>query len=79
MFENKSFEGIYYSRFIASWMKATGCRIDHRFVNWLATLTINGKSIPQDVIKEIYDLGTNGKMELELSAQFYINRENEAV
>ena len=74
MFENKSFEGIYYSRFIASWINATGCEIDYRFKRWLATLTINGKSIPQEVIRDIYNFGTNGKMELEQSARNYIKQ-----
>lgn len=89
-FENKVYEGIHYSRFIASWYNAGGesinCvrRVNRRgeptklirgrvvFKNWLRTLTINGKPIPEDVINEIAEFGANGKLELETSAKAFI-------
>ena len=35
-------------------------------------MTINGKKIPEEVIREIYNLATNGKLELETSAKRYL-------
>lgn len=69
MFENKQFEGIYYSRFIASWTKKTQINPSYLiFKDWLRSLTINGRKMDEDVINEIYNLATNGKLELEKSA-----------
>ena len=75
MFKNKNFEGIYYSRFIASWHNVNGelsNRSSWQFEDWLRSLTINDKKIPDDIIREIVELGTNGKMELEHSAYEFI-------
>ena len=72
---NKEFEGIYYSRFIASWVNVGGSlkfRDAYLLKEWLRTLTINGKKIPEEVIREIYNLATNGKLELETSAKRYL-------
>jgi hypothetical protein len=63
-FENKIFEGIYYSRFIASWTNIRG-KVTPEIKVWLRTLTVNKKRIPEDVIQEIYGLGCDGKFELE--------------
>lgn len=71
-FENDTFEDIYYSRFIASWIKSGGGKIDYRFKEWLSSLTINDKKIPEDVIQRIYYLGTNGKMELEGNVKWFL-------
>lgn len=71
--ENKQFEGIHYTRFIMSWVNATGRPVNgnrKKFNKWLRGLTINGKSIPEEVIDEIYFIGSNGKLELERSARF---------
>ena len=72
MFENKTFEDIHYSRFIASWIRAGGKKCNYRFEDWLKTLTINGKAIPDEIVKEIVDLGSNGKMELEHVAEKFL-------
>lgn len=71
MFENKQFEGIYYSRFVASWFKH-GKGNWRKFRRWLRTLTVNGKPIPADVEQEIYDFATNGKLELEQSIDRFL-------
>jgi hypothetical protein len=76
MFENKIFEGIHYSRFIASWTNQVGI-VDYHFKDWLKSLTINGKVIPEEVIEEIYELGTNGKLELETSALIFLKNYKE--
>lgn len=73
MFENKVFEGIHYSRFIASWINKSGVGLGRQFIEWLKTLTINGRSIPDNVIREIYNFGTNGKLELEESARNFMS------
>lgn len=74
MFENKVYEGIYYSRFIASWYNSGGYRIhsyvdsDKRpnyFVRWLKQLRINEKTMPEEVIYDILEMATNGEYELE--------------
>lgn len=75
MFENKEFEGIYYSRFIASWIKVGGelrTRNAYLFKDWLRTLTINDKKIPEDIIMEIYNFATNGKLELQTLASRFL-------
>lgn len=79
MFENKDFEGIYYTRFIASWYNVGGkkIRFNDEFRSWLKTLTINGKSIPEDIIDEIIYLATNGKLELEVNARNFKNKFSE--
>ena len=70
-FENKTYERIHYSRFIASWINQGG-KFDRKgqiqFGDWLDTLTINGKAIPEEVIDDIIDFGSNGKLELQISA-----------
>lgn len=70
MFENKVFEDIHYSRFIASWMKTRG-KVNADFKDWLSSLVVNGKHIPDEVVQDIYNLGTNGKLELETSAKLF--------
>ena len=67
--ENKNFKGIYYSRFIASWFG--DWKTNWKFREWLENLEIDGEKIPEEVIMDIYNLGTNGKMELETNAKMF--------
>ena len=65
--------GIYYSRYIASWVNEGG-RLDHKglwdFKDWLKSLGLDDTEI-----KEITYLVKNGKLELETSArEFIMNR-----
>lgn len=76
MFENNTFEQIHYSRFIASWNNVAVGRYDKwedraAFKAWLKTIVINGKTLPESVIREICDLKNNGKFELEELARKY--------
>lgn len=73
MFENKTIEGIHYSRFVASWAKVNG-KIDYRFKNWLEELVINERHLTETEIKEIYDFGTNGKLELQTHAKLFLSQ-----
>ena len=63
MFENKIYEGIHYSRFVASFSKKG--EINYKFKKWLKQLIINGKSIPEDVIIcDIIKIGLNYQYKL---------------
>lgn len=68
-FENKSYNGIYYSRIIASWVNVGGNprKNPDGFKKWLRSL-----KVPEDVATDIYTLATNGKMELEISARRFM-------
>lgn len=77
MFENKTFEGIYYSRFVASYVKVRGKIYLDDFRAWLRQLIINGKQLPDDVIRDICELGTNGKLELESNLKMWIKSNKE--
>lgn len=71
MFENENFNGIYYSRFIASWVRKGGKLkngIDvGLFRAWLISLGVDDISV-----NNIVFLATNGKLELENSAEKFI-------
>jgi len=63
MFENKLYNGIHYSRFIASWMMFGNPRKEGTsFKKWLKSI-----GLPDDVIHDIWLMTDNGKMELESS------------
>lgn len=79
MFENKTFEGIHYSRFIASWNKAVGKGHKLYFKEWLKHLVINGKHLDEETISGIYDLATNGKFELEIDAKKWFKENQETI
>ena len=75
-FENKQFEGIYYSRFVASWNKVKEEKFNRfAFEDWLMQLTINGKCMDNKTAKEITNFADNGKMELEDNAKRFISNE----
>lgn len=76
-FENKvTHNGIYYSRYIASWIKAGGnfkrdretLLFGVQFKNWLRQT-----GCTEEEVKEIYWLATNGKLELESSAKRFLS------
>ena len=74
-FENGTFNGIYYTRFIASWIKKggkleKGCDIAN-FRRWLVSLGIDDMTI-----SSIIFLATNGKLELESSAERFLKEIN---
>lgn len=75
-FENKIYEGIHYSRFVSSWINSNGGKCNNRFYKWLTTLVINGKHIPDDIAKEIWQYGANGKLELEENARRFLKNDN---
>lgn len=74
---NKEYEGILYSRFLASWIHEGGSN-DFRFGEWLRSLVINGKNIPEEIVNEIIDFNYYfvGKCELESEARKFLNEKN---
>ena len=67
--ENGIFEGIYYSRFIASWYRMGGSKYIDEFTDWLNQLVINGKHLDEHTINSIRRLFNNGKLELEMNVK----------
>lgn len=68
-FENKIYNGEFYSRIIASWVNMGGNprKNPDGFKKWLRSL-----KVPENVINDIYTLATNGKLELEISAKRFM-------
>ena len=70
MNENKSFNGIYYSKYIMSWLRAGGCLrtfSDYElFVKWLKSL-----DIPEEVIEDI-EVMAIGSSSLTMDARRFI-------
>lgn len=73
-YENKKTEdGVRYSRYIASWLKAGGSLrhdINSDFNKWLESLGLS-----DDEVKDICDMARSGKRELEDSAWDFIKNE----
>ena len=71
MFENGNFNGIFYSRFIASWVRKGGMlKTGHdisMFRSWLTEIGCD-----DETVDKITFLATNGKLELENSAEKFI-------
>ena len=71
MLENNKFNGVHYSRYIASWINARGEMFDDGFKDWL-----KGLGMSEDMIIDVYEMATMGKMELEISARLYMKQHN---
>lgn len=72
-FENAlTHNGIHYSRYISSWRRMGG-KIYHGglFEKWLR----EKEQLTEEEINDIMEMATNGKMELEGSAQAFMNCE----
>lgn len=71
MFENGNFNGIYYSRFIASWVRKGGMlKTGHdvsMFRSWLTEIGCD-----DETVDKITFLAFNGKLELENSAEKFL-------
>ena len=72
MLENKKTEvcGIHYSRFIASWKNVGGQYYGIQFGEWLKEL-----GCTEQEIRDIREMATCGKYELELTAESFVNDE----
>lgn len=71
MFENRAINGIYMTRFIASWMNKGGQirygKDRDNFREWLLSLGLS-----ENDAQDILNLATNGKLELETSAKQFL-------
>jgi len=79
MFENKLTKngGIHYSRYIVSWAKAapidenlrhsTEVFYGKEFRDWLRS-----EGCTEDEVRDIFEMATNGKLELEESARRFL-------
>ena len=71
MFENGNFNGIFYSRFIASWVRKGGMlKTGHDITMFRSWLTEIG--CDDETVDKITFLASNGKLELENSAERFI-------
>lgn len=65
-FENSFVQGVHISRYIASWTRC-GYPINSLFKAWLKSLDIN-----EQQVKKIWNFATNGKLELQTSAKYFM-------
>lgn len=70
-FENAKTEvqGVYYSRYIASWKNAGGNYFGEQFRKWLRTNCCTEREIA-----DICEMATCGKMELEMTAKAFVKK-----
>lgn len=74
MLENKKHDGIHYSRYIASWRNMGGRFFDEEFKEWLRS-----EGFSDEEIREVKEMATCGKLELETTAKQFINKEKEMI
>ena len=72
MFENKlTHNGIHYTRYIMSWIRSGGdlnlCKSSN-FAKWLK----ESQQLTDEEIRDICEIATNGKMELEDSVKLWL-------
>lgn len=73
MFENKlTHNGIHYSRYIASWQKSGTGYYSDLFKDWLYS-----EGLTDDEVHDIYEMATNGKMELEMSVSRFLQQKKD--
>lgn len=73
MYENKMVNGIRLSRYIASWLNVGGTiYYDHesQWYKWLESLGLS-----EDDIWNATNMALNGKLELEVSAKEFLEKE----
>jgi hypothetical protein len=73
MLENKKHNGIHYSRYIASWRNIGGKYFEEEFIEWLKSEGFN-----EDDARDVREMAMCGKMELEMSAKKFVNKERSA-
>ena len=79
-YNNWIVNGIHATRYVASWVNAGGKvtgipRYDQKFMNWLKQLIINGRSLTEKELSDIYEVAQmlhNGKLELQENAKEFL-------
>ena len=69
---SEEIRGIPLTRFVASWYIAGGERSVPKMWDWLSSIEIDGEHLTNEEIDLIVQCATNGKLELEESAQDFI-------
>lgn len=74
MLENKKAgqHEAHYSRYIASWLNEGGSYFGKEFRDWLAS-----EGLSENEIRDVMELATCGKLELEYSAKEYVKKYKE--
>jgi hypothetical protein len=67
MFENKRYNDIHATRYIASWFNSGGGRWMGDFEDWLMSLGLTAEEA-----RYIWNMATCGKLELEMNAEKFI-------
>jgi hypothetical protein len=70
MFENKLINGVHATRYIASWCNEGGKIRSRGFREWLWSL-----GLTVDEVQYIFNIATNGKLELEFSAEEFMRQQ----
>ena len=68
MFENKKFNDIHATRYIASWFNSGGSRYVCDFEDWLMSLGFTAEEA-----RYVWNMATCGKLELEVDAKKFID------
>lgn len=71
--ENPIINGIYASRYIASYMNIQGKIYPRKFRKWLESLTVNGSKLSDEDICFLVNRATIGKLELEENVRRFFN------
>lgn len=73
MFENRLYNGIHATRYIASWLNAGGWMWMGDFEDWLMSFGLSAQEA-----REIWNMAICGKLELENNAEKFISKLEES-
>ena len=71
--ENPLINGIFASRYIASYMNVRGKIHPRNFRSWLESLIVNGDKLSEEDIVFLISRALNGKLELEENVRRFFN------
>ena len=71
--ENPLINGIYASRYIASYMNEIGTIYPRPFRQWLKSLIVNGEPLSEEDIDFLVNRALDGKLELEEHVRRFFN------
>ena len=73
--ENPLINGIYASRYIASYTEVMGKIYPTPFRKWLESLVVNGSKLSEEDITFLINRALDGKLELEEHARRFFNKQ----
>ena len=68
-YNGRTTQGVHFSRYIASWLNVGGKSFGSDFKQWLKS-----EGLTDQEIRDITDMATNGKMELEWDASEFLSK-----